>query len=285
MVSSFDRATNERGPIDTRYRACVRVLLTGPTGAIGREVARGLAAASADVILACRDPGKAAELQGTVHVLDLASLASVRELIAWARAELPRLDVLINLAGVWPRQRRTTGDGLELAFGVNHVAHHALAVGLLPLLRRSPRARVVTVASGLHARGKLAWDDLMQTRGGFNGAKAYEQSKLANVMFALALARRAGPSITSNAVHPGLVKSDLTREYPEMFRDTPPRALMTAAQAARSILRLALDPSLANVSGRYFDREREVAPAKAALRVADQDRLWQETEALIARAA
>lgn len=266
--------------------------VTGATGGIGAEIVRGLVAAGAHVVIGCRDVARGAALVGSlgpgaaqrvrVQPLDLASLASVQALVRWAERELPALDVLVNNAGVWSRQRRATADGHELTFGVNHVAHHALTVGLVPSLRRSKAPRVVTVASGLHVRGRIEWDDLMQTRGGFNGVRAYEQSKLANVMFALALARRMGRALTSNALHPGLVRTDLTREYPEMFRDTPRRALVPAAVAARTILRLALDPALGAVTGRYFDRDREQAPSKAAQRIADQDRLWRITEDLLA---
>jgi len=261
----------------------VHVLVTGATGGIGRELVRGLVAAGADVVIGCRDEARAVGFGPRVVVrpLDLASLASVRELARWVDAELPRLDVLVNNAGVWSRPRRTTAEGLELTFGVNHVAHHALTLGVLPALRRSAAARVVTVASGIHVRGKLAWADLMQTERGFNGVRAYEQSKLANVMFALALARRLGPAATSNAVHPGLVRTGLMREYPDLVRQLAPRSVVPAATAARAILRLAVDPAFARVTGRYFDREREQAPSENALRVADQDRLWQVTETLI----
>jgi NAD(P)-dependent dehydrogenase (short-subunit alcohol dehydrogenase family) len=270
----------------------MNVLVTGGTGGIGVEVVRRLVEAGAQVVLGCRDVARGEAIVGglgargarqvRVHALDLASLASVRAFAAWCVAGMARLDVLINNAGVWSRQRRATAEGLELTFGVNHVAHHALAGALVPALRRSDAPRVVTVTSGIHVRGKLAWDDLQQTRGGFNGVRAYEQSKLANVMFALALARRMRGTLTSNAVHPGLVRTNLTREYPEMFRDTPPRALVSPAVAARAIVRLALDPELTRVTGRYFDREREQAPSKLALRLEDQERLWQVTEELIA---
>lgn len=272
----------------------MHALMTGATGGIGLEVLRGLVAAGAHVVIGCRDVARGAACvaalgaraagQVRVQPLDLASLASVRELARWTGGELPRLDVLINAAAVWSRQRRLTADGLELTFGVNHVAHHALTLGLVPALRRSPGARVITVASGIHVRGQLAWDDLMQARGGFNGVKAYEQSKLANVMFALALARRMAGVLTSTAVHPGIVKTNLTRDYPEMFRQTPPRSVIAAPVAARAILRLALEPALAKVTGRYLDRDRDQAPSKAALVVADQDRLWAATEALLAAA-
>lgn len=272
----------------------MHALVTGGTGGIGAELVRALVQGGAHVVIACRDVargdavahalGSGADRRVRVHQVDLASLASVRALVRWAEAELPRLDVLVNNAAVWSRQRRATADGLELTFGVNHVAHHALTLGLVPALRRSEAPRVVTVASGLHGRGRIAWDDPMQADGGFNGVRAYEQSKLANVMFALALARRMGRALTSNAVHPGLVRTGLTREYPEMHRTTPARALVPAALAARSIVRLAIDPALGAVTGRYFDRDREQAPSKAAQRAADQDRLWELTEELLARA-
>lgn len=270
----------------------VIALVTGATGSIGGAILRGLVGSATRVVIGCRDIARGAAAIAAlpaggaakviVRPLDLASLASVRELARWVDGELPRLDVLINNAGVWPRQRRITRDGFELAFGVNHLAHHALAVGVLPALERSVGARVVTVASGLHARGKLAWDDVMQTAGGFNGTRAYEQSKLANVMFALAFARRAGPRVSSNAVHPGIVRSALTREYPELLRELPPRSIVAPAVAARAVLRLATDPALAGVTGQYFDRDRAQPPSRAAQDRAAQDRLWQLGEELIA---
>ncbi len=266
--------------------------MTGATGGIGVEILRALVQAGAQVAIGCREVGKGEAVvaslgaraveQVRVTPLDLASLASVREAVRWAAGELPQLDVLLNHAGVWSRQRRTTADGFELTFGVNHLAHQALTMGLVPMLRRATAPRVITTTSGLHVRAKLAWDDLMQTKGGFNGVKAYEQSKLANVMFALALARRMKGAVASNAVHPGIVKTNLTREYPEMYRDMAPRALLAPAVAARSVVRLATDAGLATVSGRYFDRDREQAPSKLAQSIADQDRLWRVTEELIA---
>ena len=269
--------------------------MTGATGGIGTELVRGLVEAGVEVVIGCRDVargtamvaalGARAVRQVRVQPLDLASLASIRALVRWAEGALPVLDVLVNNAGVWSRQRRATADGLELTFGVNHVAHQALTVGLVARLRRSKAPRVVTMASGIHVRGRIAWDDLMQPSGGFNGVRAYEQSKLANVMFALTLARRMGGALTSNALHPGIVRTNLTREYPELLWATPPRSTVSAAVAARATLRLALDPALAGVTGRYFDRDREQAPSKAAQRVADQDRLWRLTEELVAAGA
>ncbi len=269
-------------------------LVTGATGGIGLEVARGLVAAGARVVLPCRDEAKGQALlrelgvgdraadRIVVRAADLASLASVRELGRWAHGELPRLELLVHNAAVWPRQRRLSADGHELAFAVNHLAPFSLTAQLLPLLRQS-RARVITVSSGMHGRGKLDWDDLMQRAGGFNGNRAYQQSKLANVMFALALARRTSGALVSNTLHPGVVRTALTREYPELWK-VPPPGQATAQQAAAAILRLAVEPSLGKVTGRYFNVDREQAPARAALSVVDQDRLWSVSEQLIAEA-
>lgn len=263
--------------------------MTGGTGTIGCALVRELVAAGAQVILPCRDVARGQALAATVQEpggvvvrpLDLAALRSVRDLATWAVATLPRLDVLIHGAAVWSRQRRASAEGFELTFAVNHLGPFALTTALLPLLHRS-QARVVTVASGLHVRGELAWDDVMQERGGFNGVRAYEQSKLANVMFALALARRA--KVVSLALHPGVVRSGLTREYPEMWKHPPP-GLVRAEAAARAIFRLAQDPALARKSGSYFDKDRPGATSAKAQSVPAQDRLWELSEQLLRRAA
>jgi NAD(P)-dependent dehydrogenase (short-subunit alcohol dehydrogenase family) len=266
------------------------VLLTGGTGAIGAEVARLVASAGAEVILWCRTPERGRAVLGEpalagrheVGQVDLASLREVAQAARDLRQRRARLDAVLACAGIWSRQRRASADGYELTFAVNHLATFALVTELLPLLRQS-RARVVTVSSGLHVRGRMAWDDLMQAQGGFNGVRAYEQSKLANVMFALALARRSGAAPSSVAMHPGVVRSALTREYPELWRQPPP-GQVAARAAAAAICRVAFAPEHAKVSGRYFDGDRPRAAGRAALEVAAQDRLWRESEELVVRA-
>lgn len=254
-------------------------IVTGGAGGLGLETARGLVAAGYRVIVGCRDAAKATVGEG--WTLDLARLSSVRAFAARALAELPRLDVLVCNAAVWPHARRRTADGFELAFGVNHLAHVELALRLRDRLVASAPARVVVVASGLHARGVIAWDDLQLERR-YDGTAAYAQSKLANVLFALALARRLeGTGVTVNACHPGVVATDLLRHQPPGRWGTG-RAL-SPAQGARGPLHLALAAPLATTTGRYFDQREVRRPAPLALDRGTQEKLWSVSEALLGR--
>jgi NAD(P)-dependent dehydrogenase (short-subunit alcohol dehydrogenase family) len=252
-------------------------IVTGAAGGLGLEIARGLGAAGRRVIAGCRDVTKATV--GEAWTLDLARLSSVRAFATRALAELPRIDVIVCNAAVWPHGRRRTADGFELALGVNHLAH-VLLVGLLrQRLIDSAPARVVVVSSGLHARGAIAWDDLQLERR-YDGTAAYAQSKLANVMFALALARRLeGTGVTANACHPGVVATGLLRHQPPGRWDQG-RAL-SAAQGARGPLHLALSPAVAATTGRYFDQREPRRPSPLALDRGSQDKLWTISEALV----
>jgi NAD(P)-dependent dehydrogenase (short-subunit alcohol dehydrogenase family) len=210
--------------------AAPTVLVTGATDGIGRATALALAARGATVLVHGRDPARAAAVAREANAVpgapgdaesvvgDLASLAAVRALAAAVRARGAPLDVLVNNAGVAFRdaERRLSADGFELTFAVNHLAHFLLTRELLDLLAeaaaRRGGARVVTVSSELHARGRIDFDDLQGERR-YGGTAAYAHSKLANVLFARALARRtAARGVTSNALHPGVIKTKLLRE-------------------------------------------------------------------------
>jgi NAD(P)-dependent dehydrogenase (short-subunit alcohol dehydrogenase family) len=189
------------------------VVVTGANSGIGLQAARVLAERGADVVLAVRDitRGEAAagRMQGAVEVrrLDLADLASVREFAARAPA---RIDVLVNNAGVMALPEGRTADGFELQFGTNHLGHFALT-GLLLERLRGAEPRVVTVSSGLHKRGRIDFDDLQSERA-YDKWAAYGQSKLANLLFAYELQRRAsaaGLPLRSLAAHPGLAATNL----------------------------------------------------------------------------
>lgn len=211
-------------------------IVTGANSGLGFGLARRLAAAGADVVMAIRNRAKGeqaiADIRKTVpdakltiKPLDLSSLAAVAALGEQLNAEGRPVDILINNAGVMtPPERDTTADGFELQFGSNHLGHFALTGHLLPLLRAAGNARVVSLSS-LAARqsGKIHFDD-PQFEKSYAAMSAYGQSKLAVLMFALELDRRsraAGWSLVSNAAHPGLTKTNLQIAGPSHGRDKP----------------------------------------------------------------
>ncbi len=197
-------------------------IVTGATSGIGYEAALVLAANGADVTLAVRDTVRgeacaarirAAHPQAKVSVsaLDLASLSSVRMFAERTAQALPRIDILLNNAGLGLQNKRAlTSDGFERQFATNHLGHFALTGLLVPTLLQAPHPRVVTISSIAHRRGRIAFDDL-QTERPYNGRVAYGQSKLANLMFALELDRRAravSSRLVSVAAHPGVATTN-----------------------------------------------------------------------------
>jgi NAD(P)-dependent dehydrogenase (short-subunit alcohol dehydrogenase family) len=196
------------------------IVVTGATSGIGYHTARELARAGAEVVLAVRDTARGEEVReqtgaAAVVELDLADLASVRAAASELRARWPRLDVLVNNAGVMGPPRRQTPDGFELQMATNHFGPFALTGLLLDALRDGS---VVTVASSAHRRGRIAFDDLQSERS-YDGWRVYEQTKLANLLFAFELGRRAaaaGLKLRSVAAHPGLARTNLHAAGPQM---------------------------------------------------------------------
>jgi protochlorophyllide reductase len=196
-------------------------LVTGANSGLGLETARALANRGATVLLACRQAERAeaargqlaAEATGRLEILplDLADLASVAAAAAEVGRRWSRLDLLINNAGVMALPRQLSADGYERQFATNHLGHFALSLALLPLLQGTPGSRVVTVTSGAHHFGRIAFDDLQgETR--YDRWRAYAQSKLANTLFALELQERLramGSATLSLAAHPGVARTQL----------------------------------------------------------------------------
>lgn len=204
-------------------------LVTGANSGLGLIVARELAARGAEVVLACRDPERGASALAVVAqtatgpeprlmALDLADLATVEAFAAELGADRTALDLLVNNAGVMATPRRTTADGFELQLGTNHLGHYALTGRLLPLLLAAPAPRVVTVSSTAHKMGRMRFDDLLSERR-YRRWEAYGQSKLANLLFAFELQRRAAAAATellSVAAHPGYASTNLQHVGPQM---------------------------------------------------------------------
>jgi NAD(P)-dependent dehydrogenase (short-subunit alcohol dehydrogenase family) len=198
-----------------------RFVVTGANSGLGAATARALASAGATVVLACRNTGKGDAVAGTlpggpheVRRLDLADLSSVREFAAGVAGPVA---VLVNNAGVMALPRRSTADGFEMQTGTNHLGHFALTGLLLDRITD----RVVTVSSSMHKIGRINLDDLNYERAKYNRWRAYGQSKLANLMFALELQRRlsaAGSPVLSMAAHPGYASTEL-QGHTESFQD------------------------------------------------------------------
>jgi NAD(P)-dependent dehydrogenase (short-subunit alcohol dehydrogenase family) len=262
------------------------ILVTGATDGIGRQTALELARLGHRVWVHGRSAAKAeavaAELRrasgnGDVDVVagDFASLHQVRAMADDINERVEWLDVLINNAGVWMNERALTKDGIETTFQVNHLAPFLLTNLLLPLLRRSAPARVVTVASQLHKRGQLRLDDLELARD-YNGYNAYTQSKICNVLFAYALAERLrGAGVTSNVLHPGIITTKLLWTG---FQSTA----NDLSEGAKTSVHLATAPELEDVTGKYFEPVRELPSADITHDAVTQETLWRISEQLVA---
>lgn len=242
------------------------VLVTGSTDGIGRQTAADLASQGADVIVHGRSAEKVeaarAGLPGRTFgvVGDLSSLAAVRALGAELVATFPRIDVVIHNAGVFANERSVTVDGFERTNAVNHLAPLLLTHLVLPALRASPAPRIVFVSSVAHVRGRVDPDDL-DSRGRYDAYVAYAQSKLANVLTAVELAKRL-PGFAVNALHPGVVSTKLlTDGFGMQGQDS-------LAAGARTSVLLALDPRLGKETGQYFAAGK---PAQASPLARDAD--------------
>jgi NAD(P)-dependent dehydrogenase (short-subunit alcohol dehydrogenase family) len=260
------------------------ILITGATSGIGLPAARLLAQEGALVAVGARDAARgqavvdgivAAGGQAELFLADLSRLASVREAAARFTAAHPRLDVLVNNAGVAPRNRQVTDEGHELTWATNVLAPFLLTRLLMGALRAAPRPRVVNVGSEGHRSGRMAWDDLELSRG-FGPWRAYTQSKLALLLLTRELARRE-PGLQANVVHPGAIATGIWRGVP-WLRFVMDRVLPPPEKGAGPLVRLATDPALEGMSGRYFSRYHESEPSAAARDDAAAARLWDTLE-------
>jgi NAD(P)-dependent dehydrogenase (short-subunit alcohol dehydrogenase family) len=237
-----------------------------------------------------RDRGEAAKAElgsDRVHVVqcDLSSFEQVRRAAAEVLEGWPVLHLLVNNAGAYFGDRGLTDDGHERTWQVNHLGHFLLTGLLLDRLKATPPARIVHVSSRSHLWGRILWDDpSMET--GYDGLKAYGQSKLANVLFSHELARRLdGTWVTSNALHPGVIRTQIARKNgwwgSKMFATLRSPFMVTPETGARTNLHVAMSPDVEGVTGKYFSDCKVKTSGKNTADPADQARLWALSEAQI----
>jgi retinol dehydrogenase 12 len=251
-------------------------LVTGGNTGIGRATALGLAQRGGRVYIACRSVARGESAAASIRAstgndsvwvlsLDLSDLDSVRSCAAEFLARGEPLHVLVNNAGL-AGVRKVTTQGFEIAFGVNHLGHFLLTNSLLGLLESSAPARVVNVASDSHYAAKgIDFDALRRPARGVTGMHEYSVSKLCNVLFTQELARRtAGTGVTTYALHPGVVASDMFRRVPWPVRPIIMRRMLSVTDGAQTSLYCATSPEVAEASGRFYERCAERAPSSVA---------------------
>jgi len=270
-------------------------LVTGGTGGIGLATATALARLGARVGIVGRSSARGSAAADAIRravpaaavdvfEADLSSQADVRRLAEEVRAAYKQLHVLVNNAGGYWAHRHVTADGLEHTFALNHLGPFLLTHELLDLLIASAPARIVTVSSGAQSMGRINFDDLQGERS-YNGQRAYNQSKLANVLFTYELARRLeGTGVTATVLHPGVVRTSFGHEdsgrFMRLMLPLGARFLKSPEQGAATSVYLASSPEVEGGTGTYFANSR---PKQSARRSYDRElarRLWEVSAAL-----
>jgi retinol dehydrogenase 12 len=273
-------------------------LVTGATSGIGLVTARELARKGARVIIVGRSPERCTQTVREIKaetaaqsvdslVADLSSIADLRRLASQVYERCPELHVLVNNAGGIFLNRVESADGFEMTFALNHLSYFLLTNLLLPLLKRSAPARIVNVASDAHKGASIDFDKIHKGQP-FSGWRAYQQSKLANILFTYELARRLdGSGVTVNTLHPGFVRTNIFRQeglVGWLVRRAADVIALSPEQGARTSIYLASSPVVDGVSGRYFVKEMPAASSPQSQDEAAAKRLWQLSEELTALA-
>jgi NAD(P)-dependent dehydrogenase (short-subunit alcohol dehydrogenase family) len=257
-------------------------LITGASAGLGKATALELARMGWQVVILARPGARAQEalqelkkVSGKVEHLpaDLSSMESVRKAAQSFKANHDRLDVLINNAGVYTKERKVTPDGLETMFATNHLGHFLLTHELLPVLKTAGAARVLTVSAP--STVKLNFEDL-QGEKKFRSLIAFGASKAGNLLFGQALARKQqAAGITSNLFHPGLVKTDLMNEANFIIRLMTPIVSAPPEKSAAHLAYLASAPELKDITGKFFKGRTEIKFPAYSTDLQIQDRLWE----------
>lgn len=269
-------------------------IVTGANTGIGKVTAMELARLGAEVALLCRSEERTRpvveeikQATGNENVwfapLDLGSLDSVRSAAkSWLDTDKP-IHVLVNNAGL-AGQRGLTKEGFELQFGVNHLGHFLLTNLLLEHLKESAPSRIVNVASRAHYRAKsgIDYDAVRMSTPTVSGFPEYQVSKLANVLFTMELAKRIeGTGVTTYALHPGVVASDVWRRVPWPFRSIMKMFMISNEEGAKTTLHCAISDAVANENGLYYDECKVQSPSRIATEEAAAE-LWRRSEKWVA---
>jgi NAD(P)-dependent dehydrogenase (short-subunit alcohol dehydrogenase family) len=261
------------------------ILITGSTDGIGKQTALELARMGANIIIHGRDPqrlqttrAELIEKSGNDNIepllADFSSLAQVKQMANDILAKYSRLDVLVNNAGVFLLDRRISTDGLEMNFQVNHLSPFLLTNKLLPLLKKSSPARIVSVSSALHSKTILDFENL-QSEKNYTGIQAYALSKLGNIYMTLELAERlAGSGVTANCLHPGGVDTKMLRTAMNMTG-------ISVAEGAAPSVYLASSPEVTEITGKYFYHKEVGRLSEIASEPAACKKFWQISETLV----
>ncbi len=269
------------------------ILITGATAGIGLETAKSLAKKGANIYIVARTTEKAKiaveeikEYSGndSIHffVADLSSQKEVRKLAEEIKAKLSKLDVLINNAGATFQHFRLSEDNIEMSFATNHLSYFLLTNLLLDLIKKSAPARIVIVASDSHYRGTIDFNDLNMSAN-YNGLKAYERSKLGNVLFTLELAERLkGAGVTINALHPGRVKTDIGSKnsgllYTIGWTFFKWFSSISIEKGAETSIYLAHSGDVKDISGKYFANSKQKWHSRYSQTPGMKERLWEES--------
>jgi NAD(P)-dependent dehydrogenase (short-subunit alcohol dehydrogenase family) len=276
---------------DLSNRTCI---ITGANSGIGKATALGLAKISASIVMLCRNEQKGKKSLKEIKentgnqsielmIADLQDYDSLRIFADNFRSTHDKLHILINNAGIMKKKREINNRGHETTFATNQLGHFLLTNLLLELLQSSVPARIINVSSKSHNRGKIDFDNLMleQKYGRF---KAYNNSKLANIMFTYELARRLeGSGVTVNVVHPGAARTNFGREFSERttrFLKLFKRFTVSAEEGAKTSIFLASSPEVENITGKYWIKCKQVKSSKYSYNTHIQKRLWDVSEDL-----
>jgi len=268
------------------------VLITGANSGIGRAMALGVAREGARVVMVCRNEKRGRKARKSIitesgndqvdlMLADLSSRPSIRKLCSEFNASYDRLDVLVNNAGIMTGRRRTTAEGFEMQFFVNHIAYFMVTQLLFEKLRATAPSRIVNVASTAHSSGTLNFDDL-QGEVAYKGHKAYANSKLANIVFTYELARRIrGTGVTANCVHPGVIHTNLLKNFNFFLNGLfhmLQRFFKQPEEGADTPLYLISSEEVAQTSGKYFKYRAVLGSSDESNDPQVQKRLWQVSE-------